>query len=214
MIILFLVSLIILVILHEAAHLIVAKLCGCEVEVYSIGFWKPVLFSHKWGGTVYQITPWLLGGYCALKDELERNGARTKGGAFITLPYRKKFAISIAGCFINVVTGLLAMHYALSLECFNLYFFGYLSLILGLTNWFLPIPCLDGGYALWYPILIKKYGYVKGTKIFAKSVNVSFTIVSWLNILSIPWLIYLFKDSWYPYWSCVVIFLKVIYYGC
>jgi len=50
---LFLFSLLIVVMTHEAAHLIVAKKCKCGVIKYSIGFGKPILFSKKFKGTIY-----------------------------------------------------------------------------------------------------------------------------------------------------------------
>jgi membrane-associated protease RseP (regulator of RpoE activity) len=186
MIIPFLVSLLILIILHEAAHLIVAKKCGCGVLKYSIGFGKPILFSKKIKGTIYQITPWLLGGFCELKGELDSTKDKD---AFINLSYRKKLAIAIAGCAVNMITGVLVMLIGIKFNIYYLSYFGYLSFILGATNWFLPIPCLDGGYALWYPILTRIYGKEKGTKIFAKAVQISFVIVMVLNIACIPLLI-------------------------
>lgn len=192
MIICFIVSLVIITIVHEAAHLIVAKKCKCGVIRYSIGFGKPVLLSKKIGNTIYQLTPWLFGGYCELKGELKATKVKN---AFINLPYRKKLAIAIAGCAINIISGAIIMYIGLRFQIYNLYYFGYLSLALGVTNWFIPIPCLDGGYALWYPILIRKYGIKKGTKIFAKAVRISFILVIILNIVCIPYLIYLFKTG-------------------
>lgn len=183
--ILFLISLIIIISFHELAHLIIAKSCGCGVEVYSIGFGKPYL-AKKFRGTEYRITPWLLGGYCKLKGELEITKEKD---TFINMSYRKKLAISIAGCAINMIMGILALYFGLQLLNYPIYYFGYLSLALGITNWFIPIPCLDGGYALWYPILIKLFGQEKGTQIFAKAVRISFIIVMILNIVCIPLLI-------------------------
>jgi len=183
----FLISLLIIVSLHELAHLIVAKLCGCGVEVYSIGFGKPYL-AKKIGTTEYRITPWLFGGYCKLKGELEITKEKD---TFINMTYRKKLAISIAGCAINMITGALVFYLGLKFQTYYLYYFGYLSFILGATNWFLPIPCLDGGYALWYPILTKIFGQERGTKIFAKTVQISFIIIMALNIVCIPLLIQL-----------------------
>ena len=185
----FLISLVILISLHELAHLIIAKLCGCGVEVYSIGFGKPYL-AKKFKNTEYRITPWLVGGYCKLKGELINTKDKD---AFINLSYRKKFAISIAGCAVNMITGALAFYLGITFNVYYLVYFGYLSFLLGITNWVLPIPCLDGGYALWYPILTKIFGYEKGTKIFAHAVKISFIIVMALNIACIPLLIHLIK---------------------
>ena len=185
-----LISIIIIIIVHEAAHLIVAKRCGCGVLKYSIGFGRPVLFSKKIKGTIYQITPWIFGGYCQLEGELESTLSK---GAFINLPYSKKLAIAIAGCAVNMISGILVMYLGVKFQIYYLWYFGYISLILGATNWFIPIPCLDGGYALWYPILTKIYGIEKGNKIFATAVQISFVIVIVLNIACIPYLIHLIR---------------------
>jgi membrane-associated protease RseP (regulator of RpoE activity) len=192
MIILFLLSLIIIIIVHEAAHLIIAKKCKCGVIRYSIGFGKPILFSKKIGDTIYQITPWIFGGYCELQGELE---STNNTDDFINLPYRKKLAIAIAGCAVNVISGTIIMVFGMVFNIYYLIYFGYVSLVLGLSNWIIPIPCLDGGYALWYPILTKVFGKEKGTKIFAKVVQISFAIVIVLNIACIPLLIQLFKTG-------------------
>jgi regulator of sigma E protease len=111
-------SLIIIIILHEAAHLIVAKKCGCGVLRYSIGFGKPILFSQKIRGTIYQITPWILGGFCELEGELIKT---TSKSAFVNLSYRKKLAVSIAGCAINILSGGLAMYFGIRFNIYYLY---------------------------------------------------------------------------------------------
>lgn len=51
-----------LIVLHEAGHFLVARLCGMRVERFSIGFGNP-LVSFKRGGTIYQIAPIPLGGF-------------------------------------------------------------------------------------------------------------------------------------------------------
>lgn len=185
--IIFLASLIIIIIFHELAHLIVAKKCNCGVEVYSIGFGKPYL-AKKLGNTEYRISPWIFGGYCRLKGELDSTKDKD---AFINLPYRKKLAIAIAGCAVNMISGILVMYLGVKFQIYYLWYFGYISLILGITNWFIPIPCLDGGYALWYPVLTRIFGKEKGTIIFAKTVRISFIFIMILNIICIPLLIQL-----------------------
>jgi regulator of sigma E protease len=52
-----------LIVLHEAGHFMVARLCGMRVERFSIGFGK-ALASFKRGDTTYQIAPIPLGGSC------------------------------------------------------------------------------------------------------------------------------------------------------
>lgn len=197
MIILFLVSLIICIMMHEFGHLIAAKMCGCGVPVYSIGFGKPYL-KYNFRGTEYRLSPILLGGYCNLEHELTYS---RKKSAFSNLPYSKKVYITIAGCIVNIVVGLIILGIGAVWGNFDMIYFGTISIILGLTN-LLPIaPCLDGGYLIFYPLCIKKLGKKKGTLRFEKLVKISFRVVMVINILSIvvliPWFIMNWKTVWF-----------------
>jgi membrane-associated protease RseP (regulator of RpoE activity) len=179
--ILLLISILICVGIHELAHLVAAKLVGCGVEVYSIGFGKPY-YQITFKETRYRISPWLLGGYCKLKGELEYT---RKKGAFIRLPYTKKLIVSLAGIAVNVLMGLLSTALGKYYNNYQLIYFGYISFWLGITNLLPVVPCLDGGYCLFYPILTKKFGYKKGTEIFANWVKQSFKIIMWINAVSL-----------------------------
>jgi len=179
----FLWALPIIIMTHELGHLLVAKWCGCGVDKFSVGFGKPAL-KKKFGDTIYQITPWLLGGYCALRGETQ-NTKDPK--AFSNLSYGKKVAISLAGVAVNVIIGSIALYLAIPLESFTLWVFGYYNLAIGLCN-LLPFPALDGSY----PILMlgeKIFGKEKGIAIMNKLVTWGFIIVMALNILSIPLLV-------------------------
>lgn len=187
--ILFLTSLIFCVELHEIGHLLAAKYCKCGVEVFSIGFWKPVLFSKKIGSTIYQIRFWLLGGYCQLESELKSSKSKT---GFTNLPYLKKVLISIAGCGMNLLTGLIAFGLGYLFKNYILLYFGLLSIILGLTNLLPMASCLDGGYIVYLPIYLKLFGVKKGMILFEKSVKSSFRILMILNILLIPLMIIMY----------------------
>jgi membrane-associated protease RseP (regulator of RpoE activity) len=184
MILLFVFSLILCIFIHESAHLIISKIVGCEVEVFSIGFWKPVLFSKKIGNTVYQITPWLLGGYCQLKGELSVSESLS---AFTNLRYSKKLAISLAGVFINIILGITLMIIAFKKYNFCLFYFGYINFILGVGN-LLPIPALDGSYPF-LMLLEKIIKKEKAIKIVAKIVTVFFTILMISQLILLPWFI-------------------------
>lgn len=190
MIIIFIISLVIIIFLHELSHLIAAKLAGAKVEIISIGFGRP-FYSFEYKKIIINITPILLGGYVKLKGELEETLDKD---ALINLSYRKKFIIAIAGCFTNIILGLLCLKISFIFDIFFLYYFGYLSITLGITN-LIPIPCLDGGFIICIPIFLKIYGNKKGIKIYTKISKISFIILMILNIVCIP------------------LFIKLIIYG-
>jgi membrane-associated protease RseP (regulator of RpoE activity) len=176
-------------------HLLAAKYVNCKVEVFSVGFGRAI-FKFKYRDTIYQLA-WLpLGGYNKLKNELEYSRSRY---AFTNLAYTDKLMISLAGCYANIIMGMFGywicfMNIIPSLFWnFSLYTFSVLSLVLGITN-LLPIPALDGSY----PILVwleKFYGKKKGYKLMKKINTIGFTILMILNILCIPWFIYIVRKG-------------------
>ena len=176
-----------IIILHELSHFIVAKLCECNVSVVSIGFGKP-LYSFEWKETRYNITPWLLGGYCKLGGELESSPHLND---FCNLSYSKKISIALAGITTNIIIGLISLFLGKVFLNFYLFYFGYLSVGIGIMNGIPFIPCLDGGYVFYIPILTKIYGKEKGFKIFAKINKISFKFLMALNIACIPYVIYM-----------------------
>jgi len=186
--IVFFISLICCILIHEFGHLIAAKLCKCGVDVFSIGFYKP-LFSFDFKGTTYNFTPILLGGYTKLEGELDGNN--TSPTAFVNLPYRKKFLIAMAGCFMNCLTGLISFYIGRKFINPYLIYFGLFSIILGLSN-ALPIPALDGSY-LFLVWLEKIYGKKKGYALMNKICKIGFIILMTLNIICLPYLIYLIR---------------------
>ena len=189
MFLLFILCLIPIIVLHEMAHLIAAKCVGCGVEVFSIGFGKPI-FRKEFGDTMYQITPWLFGGYCKVEGETVKSDSPR---AFTNLRYRDKLIMITAGCLINIIMGLIALNlYRFGIYNFNIYFFGYLSFWLGIIN-LLPIPALDGSY----PILVgleKIYGKEVGYRKMNKIVSVGFAILMTLNIISLGILIIIYRQ--------------------
>jgi membrane-associated protease RseP (regulator of RpoE activity) len=184
---LFLISLIICIFLHELAHLVAAKYCKCQVEVFSVGF-GPALFKKKLGDTIYQIALLPIGGYNKLKNEPAYSRSKY---AFTNLPYNKKLLIILAGCTINIVTGGIALLIGRLFLNYNLFYFGVLSIALGLSN-LLPIPALDGSYSIlvW---LEKFYGKKHGYKLMERIVRVGFIVLMILNLACIPYIVYLLK---------------------
>lgn len=183
MIITLIISIYICILLHELAHLLTAKLVKCNVEVFSIGFGKE-LFSFKFGGTKYRFALLPLGGYNKLEHELDYCKNKT---ALPNLSYSKKLLVLLSGCFINIMTGLIAYYFGIKLLNENLFYFGTISTILGITN-LLPIPALDGSYPILFlleKIIPKKYSL----QLIRWLVGWGFIILTILNIACIPWLI-------------------------
>lgn len=197
----FILSLLITVITHEAGHLLASLFCKVKVEAFCIGFFKPYLHK-KWKGIDWRITPWLLGGYCQISGETEN----VKDG-LLCQPYYKKAIIICAGVFVNLCIALICywINYkniflgiyidwvALKSifinncdELINLVIFFKPNLFLmqlSMINIFcaianiMPLPALDGGY-LWLYLMkpVWKENYVKYlqrvTKIGFISINV------------------------------------------
>ena len=104
-----LVTLGILVTIHEWGHYWVARRCGVRVLRFSVGFGKP-LFS--WRGkdqTEYVIAAIPLGGYVRMLDEREDTvPAEWQGQAFNTKPVMQRIAIVAAGPIVNLLFAVLA----------------------------------------------------------------------------------------------------------
>lgn len=92
-----------LVIIHEGAHFIVAKLCRIKVNEFSIGFGKEI-FSKKKNETKYTIRLIPLGGYVNLLGEED---AIDEVGSFSNASKLKRFFILIAGAIINILFGII-----------------------------------------------------------------------------------------------------------
>lgn len=92
-----------LIAVHELGHFAAAKLCGVQVNEFSIGM-GPELWSHQKGDTQYSLRLLPVGGYCAMEGEDTDTGNRR---AFTRQGFLKKFIILAAGAFMNFITGLL-----------------------------------------------------------------------------------------------------------
>jgi membrane-associated protease RseP (regulator of RpoE activity) len=155
----------------------------CHVEVFSIGFGKE-LFSFYYRGTKYRFALLPLGGYNKLEHELDYCRSKT---ALPNLPYSKKLLVLLSGCLINIITGLIALFCGIKFNIYELYYFGWISIALGVTN-LLPFPALDGAYPFLFlieKIIPKKYSL----QLIRWLVGWGFIILTILNIACIPWLI-------------------------
>lgn len=93
----------ILIIIHEFGHFIVAKLNGVKVNEFAVGF-GPKLFKFQKGETLYSFNLIPLGGFCAMEGEDE---ASDNDRAFCNKAAWRRFTIVAAGAFFNIVLGII-----------------------------------------------------------------------------------------------------------
>lgn len=90
---------------HEGAHFAVARLLGIKVLRCSIGFGKPLYTWHDKKGTEYVLAPLPLGGYVKLLDESEGFVPDSeKHLAFNRQPLYKRVAVVAAGPLSNLLS--------------------------------------------------------------------------------------------------------------
>lgn len=88
--------------LHELGHALAAWSCGIKIKRVAIGFGKPVIQWTTSSGCEWVVGVWLLGGYVRLNDT--RNGlvpAEDKASCFDQKPTRIKLMVLLAGVAIN-----------------------------------------------------------------------------------------------------------------
>lgn len=101
---LFIVILLVLVLVHEFGHFIVARKSGIKVEEFGFGF-PPKLFSFKKGEVKYSFNALPLGGFVKILGENYENNIpeEEKHRAMLNKPKRIQAAVLIAGIFFNLL---------------------------------------------------------------------------------------------------------------
>jgi len=108
-IILTVVGLGLLIAAHEAGHLVLARLMGMRVEVYSIGF-GPRIAGFRRGETDYRISAFPLGGYCKIAGFSPDEPAAqdpTDEGSYANKPAWRRFLVIAAGPGVNYLLAFL-----------------------------------------------------------------------------------------------------------
>jgi len=99
----FIVTLGVLVTIHEFGHFWVARRCGVRVLKFSVGFGRPLWSRVARDGTRYQIAMIPLGGYVQFLDEREGEVAPAeRERAFNRKPVSRRIAIVLAGPMANL----------------------------------------------------------------------------------------------------------------
>lgn len=110
-ILLFIVILLVLVVVHEFGHFIVAKAVGMRVDEFAFGF-PPRLFAKKKGETTYAFNAIPLGGYVSIlgengdEEHQKATGATTNPRAFNNRPWWAQLLVLIAGVTMNMLLAL------------------------------------------------------------------------------------------------------------
>lgn len=111
-IVLFVIILLILVVVHEFGHFIVAKAVNMRVDEFAFGF-PPRIFAKKYGETTYAINAIPLGGYVSIfgengtDEDKKAHGAINNPRAFGNRPWWAQLLVLIAGVTMNMVLALL-----------------------------------------------------------------------------------------------------------
>ena len=94
-----------LIFIHELGHFVAAKLSGVQVNEFAM-FMGPVLLKKQIGETTYSLRCIPIGGFCAMEGEdQESDNPRAFGAA----KWWKRLIILLAGSFMNLVAGYLAL---------------------------------------------------------------------------------------------------------
>jgi regulator of sigma E protease len=94
----------VLVFVHELGHFILAKLFGMPVEIFSIGYGRPII-KFKRGQTVYGIGAFPLGGYVKITGMDPREIEllpEDKKSSFKLQPYWKRALVASGGSLANI----------------------------------------------------------------------------------------------------------------
>jgi regulator of sigma E protease len=99
----------ILICVHELGHFIAARSAGITVEVFSIGWGKGIL-SFNWKGTRMQIGWIPFGGYCKMAGDSPGDDLKGRPGEYYSSPPWKRILVALGGPGFNFLfAGLLFM---------------------------------------------------------------------------------------------------------
>lgn len=95
-----LVSIGILIFVHELGHFLAARAAGIQVEVFSIGWGKGIV-SFKWKETKIQIGWIPFGGYCKMAGDSPRDTLKGGSGEYYSSPPQRRIIVALSGPLFN-----------------------------------------------------------------------------------------------------------------
>ena len=116
-IIIFLIILVVLVLVHEFGHFIVAKKSGIRVDEFGLGF-PPRIFGKKFGGTIYSINALPFGGFVKIFGENPADvaeGDLDRARSMVGKPKWIQAAVLAAGVSFNIIFAWIVI--SLGLDC-------------------------------------------------------------------------------------------------
>jgi regulator of sigma E protease len=128
-----------LIVVHEAGHYVVARLCNMRVERFSIGFGPAVLgWRSKKSGTLFQIAPIPFGGFVEIRGmNLAEDVDPTDRHAYPNRPAWQRFVTIFAGPATNYLTAVVLA-------------FGLYSVVgvKSYERWYKVVGTIEGGAAV------------------------------------------------------------------
>ena len=100
----FLLTLSLIILVHEWGHFVMARRIGVKVERFSFGF-GPLLLHWKKGDTEYALSLFPFGGYVKLAGETEEIQGPAKPWEYRARSVRERMSIVLAGPLINYILG-------------------------------------------------------------------------------------------------------------
>ena len=98
------------VVIHEAGHLLAARAVGIDVEIFSVG-WGKRIWGIKWRGTEYRFSILPIGGYVRLRGmdahrtshAFEHNAFPSIEGGFFDAHPLKRIIVALGGPLANII---------------------------------------------------------------------------------------------------------------
>lgn len=117
-IIIFIFTLLVLVLIHEFGHFLVAKKFGIKVEEFGFGI-PPRIFGKKFGETLYSLNALPLGGFVKLQGE-DEEGKVQGSRDFRAKPVLQRIIVVVAGVTMNLLLAWVIFYSVIAYQNFKI----------------------------------------------------------------------------------------------